>query len=248
MVILRRLFVLFALPPVLIATQPLNAGIVPIGPFTGTNSENFDHLGVDGATQTLSVLGGIATIQNLTSGGALKVEMSSSLDGDLVVPRSPPWMVGQLGIARWTFSSPVSEFGGYFQNNSRFDDAVVDFYDGSGSLLGELDATIPKATSNWTWNGWHSDIPISTIVITGNDVGFLNGFIWYDDFQANVALSSVPEPASWALLTVPCLVAATRACRRAVRSRRLAARHDASVRLPSEMTDRSSTSAKPVVS
>jgi hypothetical protein len=245
---LRRLFLSIAILPFLVATPPALAGIVTIGPFTGTNSENFDNLGVDGATQTLNVLGGIATIQNLTSGGALKVERSSSLDGDLVVPRSPPWMVGQLGIAQWTFSKPVSDFGGYFENNSRVDDAVIDFYGQSGALLGELTVTDPHLAQMWTWNGWHSDTPIAQVVITGNDVGFLNGFIWYDDFQANVAPSSVPEPASWALLTAPCLVAAVRACRRAVRSRRLAARHDASVRLPSEMTDRSSTSAKPVVS
>ena len=70
-----------------------------IGPFVGTNSENFDNTGVEGATQTLNVFGGLATIQNLTSGGALKVELSSSLDGVLEVPRSAPWMVGQLGIA-----------------------------------------------------------------------------------------------------------------------------------------------------
>jgi hypothetical protein len=116
-------------------------------------------------------------------------------------------MVGQLGIAQWTFASPVSQFGGYFQNNSRFDDAVVDFYDHSGSLIGSLTATIPKGTSNWTWNGWHSDTPIAGIVITGNDTGFLNGFIWYDDFELTVAAASVPEPASWLLWAAATLLA-----------------------------------------
>jgi hypothetical protein len=185
------------------------AGIVPIGPFVGTSSEDFDNTGVDGATQTLTVFGGLATIRNLTAGGALKVERSSSLDGVLEVPRSDPFMVGQLGIAEWTFAQSVSEFGGYFANNSRFDDAVVDFYDRAGTHIGRLSATIPAAASTWTWNGWRSGTPIGRIVITGNDVGFLNGFIWYDDFQLTLAPAAVPEPASWALLAAAGLVVAS---------------------------------------
>jgi hypothetical protein len=209
----------------LIAPVAAPAGIVAIDPFVGSTSENFDNTGVDGATQTLTVFGGLATIQNLTSGGALKVERSSSLDGLLQVPRSAPWMVGQLGIAEWTFSQPVSEFGGYFANNSRFNDAVVDFYDRTGSLLGELSATVPNTPETWTWNGWRSDTPIASIVITGNDAGFLHGFIWYDDFELTVAASAVPEPASWALmLTSGCLALAPWAWRRVRKRVRLAAR------------------------
>jgi len=96
---------------------------------------------------------------------------------------------------------------------NRFPDAVVDFYTPSGSLIGELNATIPNAALTWTWNGWQSDTPIGSIVITGNDVGFLHGFIWYDDFQLTVASSMVPEPASWSLLVAACLVLAPSACR-----------------------------------
>jgi len=195
------------------ATNVSVAGIIPIGPFAGASSEDFDNTGVEGATQTLDVSGGLATIRNLTAGGALKVELSSSLDGDLVVPRSAPWMVGQLGIAEWTFAQPVSQFGGYFENNSRFDDAVVDFYDRSGSLIESLTATIPKDAQDWTWNGWHSDTPIGRIVITGNDAAFFHGFIWYDDFEATLAPTAVPEPASWTLLAIAGLVSAPWACR-----------------------------------
>jgi len=215
MSIMRRLLLLSVMScSLFVPTMAQGGGIVPIGPFVGTNSENFNNTGVEGATQTLTVFGGLATIQNLTAGGALKVEMSSSLDGVLETPRSPPWMVGQLGIAQWTFAQPVSEFGGYFANNSRFPDAVVDFYDVSGSLIGELNATIPNAPLTWTWNGWQSDTPIGKIMITGNDAGFLHGFIWYDDFELTVTSTVVPEPASWALLAAASLVLAPWACRR----------------------------------
>jgi hypothetical protein len=215
MSMMRRWLLLLALTSPAIAPIAAQAGgVVPIGPFVGTNSENFDNTGVDGATQTLNVFGGLATIQNLTSGGALKVERSSSLDGLLQVPRSAPWMVGQLGIAKWTFAQPVSEFGGYFANNSRFNDAVVDFYDSAGSQIGELSATIPNTALTWTWNGWQSDTPIGSIIITGNDAGFLHGFIWYDDFELTLAATSVPEPGSWVLLAVAGLVLAPWARRR----------------------------------
>ncbi len=203
---LHRSLLLITMSVALIAPIAARAGgIVAIDPFVGTNSENFDNTGVEGATQTLNVFGGLATIQNLTAGGALKVELSSSLDGVQEFPRSTPWMVGQLGIARWTFATPVSEFGGYFANNSRFPDAVIDFFDRGGSLIGELSATVPDAALTWTWNGWRSDTPIGSIVMTGNDAGFLHGFIWYDDFQMTVASAAVPEPASWALLATACL-------------------------------------------
>ena len=89
----------------------------------------------------------------------------------------------------------------------------------SGSLIGELNATIPDAALTWTWNGWQSDTPIGSIVITGNDAGFLHGFIWYDDFQLTVAASAVPEPASWALLAAASLVFAPCACRRVMRGK-----------------------------
>jgi hypothetical protein len=216
---LRSFLRLIAMSAVLTSPAISRAGIVTIGPFAGTNSENFDNTSVDGAKQVLDVLGGLATIRNLTSGGALKVERSSSLDGDLVVRRSAPWMVGQLGIAEWTFSRPVSDFGGYFENNSRFDDANVDFYDKSGALLGSRSATVPKDAQTWTWNGWHSDTPTAKLVITGNDAVFLHGFIWYDDFEMNVAAAGVPEPTSWALVASAAVFSAPWVFRRVMKAR-----------------------------
>ena len=171
--------------------QPaINTGANPlsrVAPFTGSASEGFDHLGISGAQQRISIFGKTATVSNRTAGGALKVERSSSLNGVLVTPRSGPFMLGQLGISEWVFKAPVTRFGAYFQNNSRFDDAIVDFYDVNNSLMGSMTASVPKSLRAWTWNGWQSELPISRVVVTGNDAGFLHGFIWFDDVQLTAA-------------------------------------------------------------
>src|SRR5262249_46643290 len=87
----------------LVLAAPAQGAISLVTPFQGNASENFDNLGITGAQQLISIFGGTATVSNLTSGGALKIEYSSSLNGVLVVPRSPPLMLGQIGISEWVF-------------------------------------------------------------------------------------------------------------------------------------------------
>jgi hypothetical protein len=175
--------------------------VIPIGPFQGAFSDDFNSYS-QGARQQQSIMRGAGTVSNLTPGGALKMEFSSSLGGRLVLPHSPPLMMGQLGISEWEFNDPLIQFGGYFANNSRFDDARVDFFDVNGALIDSVTATVPvtRFPADWNWNGWQSDVPIKRFVITGNDTEFVNGFIWFDDVQANPAIvSAVPEPSSFCL-------------------------------------------------
>jgi hypothetical protein len=122
---------------------------------------------------------------------------SSELGGVLVSSRSSPFMLGQLGISEWVFNTPIISFGAYFQNNSRFDNATVDFYDVNNHLIGSVTASVPKNLRAWTWNGWHSDVPIRRLIIRGNDAAFLHGFIWFDD----VSVSTAPPPP--AMVTFP---------------------------------------------
>jgi RNA polymerase sigma factor (sigma-70 family) len=190
-----------ASPPAPPATVASSSGaVIGIGPFQSAASEGFDHLGITGAQQWVRILERTATVSNLTHGGALKLERSSSLDGVLVTPRSSPFMLGQLGISQWVFDPPLIRFGGYFANNSRFDDATVDFYDASDTRISSTTASVPK-NRGWTWNGWQSEVPIHRLVITGNDAGFLHGFIWFDDLQVT------PAPPPPCVITCPANIA-----------------------------------------
>jgi hypothetical protein len=167
-------------------SSPSRADVVAIDPFDGVLSEHFDSFSQGGGLQELVILDGFATVRNLTPGGAIKVEYYSSRDGLVVVPHSPPLMMGQMGIMEWEFEEPLSQFGSYFANNSRVDDAQVDFYDENGAWIDSMTATIPNSGS-WYWNGWESDVPIKWIVISGNDEGFGNAFIWVDDVQISLS-------------------------------------------------------------
>ena len=163
------------------------ADITAIGQFTGSATDTFNQYNEVMAVQTLDVFGGLGTISNLTEDGAIKVEFSSNFGGDLVTPISG-MMMGQLGIGQWDFNTPVTRFGGWWENNSGADDATLEFYDVNNILIGEMIANVSASAQKWQWNGWESDTPISRIVVTGN--GIINGFLWYENMQIDV----VPAP------------------------------------------------------
>ena len=212
---MKRLTILFLLT----FTWPLSncvADLVSTGPFTGDKSETFSSFGGGaGGYSSLDIFDGDVTITNLTDGGAVKIEFSSTLifqgRSDTVVPRSFPVFMGQIGIMEWTFHQPVSAFGGYFENNSFEDDVLFDFYDRNGALIDSVVASNPWAADRWTWNGWESDTPIHRIVSTGNNATLLNGFVWYDDME--IRFSTVPEPGSLTLAGI-CIFGGLLTCRR----------------------------------
>jgi len=171
------------------------ADIVAIDPFAGSANDTFDQYNNVMALQTLDVFGGLGTISNLTEDGAIKVEWSSSFGGDLVTPISG-MMMGQLGIGQWDFNTPIIRFGGWWENNSGVDDATVEFYDIDQKLIGVMNADVKVAAQQWQWNGWQSDVPISSIVVTGN--GIINGFLWYENIQIDL----VPTPGALAMIGI----------------------------------------------
>lgn len=180
--------------------DPLQAQVTPIGPFTGTASEGFNVLPFNPSYQQYSIMGGLGLVRNIHPSGALKYEASSTRGGDTVLPHTGVTFGGQIGISEWTFTQPLLRFGSYWENNSRFDDAVATFYDTNNNLVATLTVNDPKDAQAWTWNGWQFDVPVNKFIITGNDTAFFSGFIWYDDATATFASVAVPEPASWMLM------------------------------------------------
>lgn len=175
-----------------VAVSTTSAGVLTSGPFSGDYSDDFNRFTSVQAEQVLPVFEQTATVSNLTTDGAIKIEISSTLGGDDVSARTG-WMMGQLGIARWDFPTPAVRFGGYFENNSGADDATLVFYDENLAVIDTLVASIPAAGGTWLWHGWQSDTPFARIDVTGN--GLINGFIWYEDLQ----VTYVPEPAAGCL-------------------------------------------------
>src|ERR1041385_2317189 len=177
----------FLSPAKAVPSRTRSGPIAQLGRFQGAASEGFDALGVEVTQQGISILGGMATVSNLTERGALKIVAGSTMGGVAVTAHSPTYMLGQVGISEWVFRTPLTKFGAYFANNSRFDDAKVDFYDVNDHLIDSAMARAPKGFGGWSWNGWQSRVPIHRMVVTGNDAGFMHGFIWVDDVQVATA-------------------------------------------------------------
>lgn len=183
------------------------AGVAPVGVFAGKYQEVFDEFGADSANRSLVLFGGHGSVRVEGDANSIKLEWSSSLGGDLVTPMSG-LMMGQLGIADWEFAQPVGRFGAYWENNSHADDATAEFFDAGGSLIESRVVPVSATAQHWVWNGWQFDTPVSRIRVTGN--GLINGFIWYENAQIDVA---VPEPTSLPVVLIGFSVAATRSRR-----------------------------------
>ena len=164
-----------------------SAAIRAIGSFAAERVDTFDEVPVVPSAQSLIVFGGACTVANLTSGGAMKTEHSSTFGGDTVRPLSGI-MIGQIGISQWTFASAQRRFGGMFENNSGKDGGVIEFYDAVGALIGTAQLDCPSKLDGWRWNGWESDVAFTALRIKGN--GVFNGFLWFENMQ----ISAVPGP------------------------------------------------------
>ena len=185
--------------------------VAPVGPFTGDFTDTFNQFTNTAAVAQLDVFGGRGVIRRVGTGGSIKVEWSSQLNTDLVVPISG-MMIGQLCIADWIFDEPAARFGGWWENNSGVSDAQVSFFDANDVELSTVTATVPVTAQQWTWNGWESDVPFTRVRVTGN--GLINGFIWYENMQLTLA----PEPSGGACAACAVAGAGTLVRRRRARS------------------------------
>ncbi len=175
------------------------AGITPIGPFTGQYSESFE-------TQrrfTFESFFDVFFDNNIPQG---KVEKFGSGTQGLHITTSwgyyfttfpyhgqvfmgPTYALG----ARWVFNVPAEKFGGYFTTNYRDSGATARFYDVNGNLIGTQPVQAPAGNSAWAWDGWQINPPAKYIEIESN---YGAGHIMQDWVQ----YTPIPEPAALLLL------------------------------------------------
>jgi len=184
---------------------PAAADVVPIGTFSGEFHEplNFSNTNIS-ASQP--IFGGRAHLNSAHSQTSIHLLLGDTFAGDTVTPRTGSYILGWTeGPGNFVFDTPVTRFGGYINNNSGANDAVVRFFDAAGLLMATLNATTPAPGNVWVWNGWESTVGIGRIEVTGN--GTLQGFLWFDDME----MTTIPAPGTaCAALAVVSLAAARR--------------------------------------
>ena len=180
--------------------QCLGAGVTSLpAPFTGDFRETWEQFPVDYPGSPVTIFGGQATISGGnpfvwmttytfgTPGGlGLGAFTAKAFDGThgYVTSISP-------GTAVINFQSPVSDFGGYWGYATEYPAAIFNFYDSLGSLIGTESFTYvsPNNDGSLQWQGWHSTIPISSVVYSGHWVA-----------NDSLRITVVPEPGTNALL------------------------------------------------
>jgi hypothetical protein len=90
----------------------------------------------------------------------------------------------------YTFSEPVTRFGGWFGTNALLpgeptDGGRVEFYDEFGALIGDPQVLQLDDICGWHWHGWESDVPVFE-VIARNATPFGEGFLMMDGMQIDL--------------------------------------------------------------
>ncbi len=179
----------------------LRADVTSIAnPFSGDALETFEEfpLGII-TTQPLTIFGGRATISGSYEfiwktastlgtpfGFGLGPFDAQAYDGTHGYGTSLAY-----GTTQITFSSPVTDFGGYWGSAvTPLIPTTFDFYGSGGTLIGTSSFTYSSPNNNGTleWHGWHSDVPIYSMDYSG-------GWVVNDSLR----LTLVPEPSSLAL-------------------------------------------------
>lgn len=174
-----------------------NAQIVPIGEFTGDQSEGFEALPI-GFFTSHPVFDNTGVVQTIDGSNTLLIALRGWSFMGIVFPHSGlKFMGGSIALPEWVFDVPALQFGGFFTTNSGTSDAVAFFYDEFDNLLASLPVTAP-ADNSWVWNGWETQgVGIKRVVIDGNNP-FGGGFIMHDDMQ----YTAIPAPGVLGLFAI----------------------------------------------
>ncbi|UYV13290.1 MAG: hypothetical protein NCW75_03155 [Phycisphaera sp.] len=153
-----------------------HAQVTPIGPFDGERNETFEGFptGSFGTGETRRVLEDTA-------------DLGAGPDGRMVVddywgficvleccelfPFAGARSAGSSSEAgRYDFDEGIVRFGGYMGTNVFDADRpapMAEFYDASGTLVGEDEIDLGGRCGRWAWNGWEFDRPVRHVILRG---------------------------------------------------------------------------------
>lgn len=188
--------------------RPAAAQLTQIGPFTGTTSESFEEFQDYGVNPSFyqaegsAIFGGAATLSSLDEDIAIynpSAGATFGLDDNGQAQVEDGHQGAGLNSAPdeafIDFSSPITEFGGYFSaaNFGSGGDYSLSFFDASNTQVGSTQFFINSdPTGALTWSGVISSVPFKSVTIAGN-------YVVMDALQSN-AVSTAPEPSSFAFL------------------------------------------------
>lgn len=180
-----------------------SADVTPIGEFTGQQREGFEGiLPPGGYSGPLSIFGGEATMRD-TLADVCVIALSWWGPGGEVLPYNGNLMGGTVaGPTLFEFQTPVLQFGGFFATVGELPGGTVIFRDQAGAEIATLSLSVQPGM--WGWQGWSSDVPISSIEVIGANVPAVS--MQYDELQVNF----VPAPGAAGLLAAGAMVLARR--------------------------------------
>ena len=178
--------VLFALSAAILASAA-SAQIVPIGPFTGQQSEGFE-------TQPVGTFSN-CIINRVFNNTADMCDSTAPIGATLITsgwgyicqigPNSGTYFSATTnGAADWTFDTAATKFGGMFGTNCGVPNATVEFYDSTLTLISSQAAVFP-ANCGWTWLGWQ--VTGGPAIKRVRIIGHVNqgAYVMMDDMQVD---------------------------------------------------------------
>jgi hypothetical protein len=185
------------------------AQVVPIGPFTGSQSEGFETQINPGFTACVNGRVFNATADLCTPGNnGCSITTGWSFICT-ILPHSGAKLFGSAGgFAEYTFDTPAQRFGGQFGVNYSVGNGIAIFFDTAGNQLASLPITAP-ANCTWNWNGWDAGAgPRFKRVQIYGPAPLGGGFMMMDDMQEDGGSASpgidLCQPGVGVTIPCPC--------------------------------------------
>jgi hypothetical protein len=187
-----------------------NAQITTTGPFTGTYTEEFEHLLNYPWPQCIPGRIFDNHADACTPSGNYCVDTFGWLLYCAIYPHNGS--NGLFGSAQgpvdYTFDTPAQRFGGYFGTNGYLAGGHAEFYDVNDNMIASLPITAPSC--DWAWNGWDAGTgtKFAHVLIYANDPYNGGALMQMDDMEVDPA-GEIPgidmcQPGLGGVMTCPC--------------------------------------------